>query len=83
MPVAFHNSPNYVYNFLIKELPRQFEGELESFGKNKENWKTFQFQWEKKNEDKDGNENIIKISQKIKFFNGERFMASSLSNFCC
>ena len=83
MPVAFHNSPNYVYNFLIKELPRQFEGELESFGKNKENWKTFQFQWEKKNVDKDGNENIIKISQKIKFFNGERFMARSLSNFCC
>ena len=37
MSVAFHNSPNYVYNFLIKELPRQFEGELESFGKNKEN----------------------------------------------
>ena len=52
-------------------------------GKTKKTEKLFSSNGEKKNVDKDGNENIIKISQKIKFFNGERFMASSLSNFCC
>ena len=69
--------------FLLKNSQDNLKGNLNLLGKTKKTEKLFSSNEEKKNVDKDGNENIIKISQKIKFFNGERFMASSLSNFCC
>lgn len=69
--------------FLLKNSQDNLKGNLNLLGKTKKTEKLFSSNGEKKNVDKDGNENIIKISQKIKFFNGERFMASSLSNFCC
>ena len=69
--------------FLLKNYQDNLKGNLNLLGKTKKTEKLFSSNGEKKNVDKDGNENIIKISQKIKFFNGERFMASSLSNFCC
>ena len=69
--------------FLLKNSQDNLKGNLNLLGKTKKTEKLFSSTGEKKNVDKDGNENIIKISQKIKFFNGERFMASSLSNFCC
>ena len=69
--------------FLLKNSQDNLKGNLNLLGKTKKTEKLFSSNGKKKNVDKDGNENIIKISQKIKFFNGERFMASSLSNFCC
>ena len=69
--------------FLLKNSQDNLKGNLNLLGKTKKTEKLFSSNGEKKNVDKDGNENIIKISQKIKFFNGERFMARSLSNFCC
>ena len=69
--------------FLLKNSQDNLKGNLNLLGKTKKTEKLFSSNGEKKNVDKDGNENIIKISLKIKFFNGERFMASSLSNFCC
>ena len=47
-----------------------------------EKYKTFSVSIEKEvtNIDKDGNESVVTISYKIKFIDGARFMATSLSN---
>ena len=39
IPVVFHNSSNYDYHFIIKQLANNFEGKFECFGENKENEK--------------------------------------------
>ena len=82
IPVVFHNSSNYDYHFIIKELANRFEGQFECLGKNSEKYKTFSVLIEKevKNIDKDGNESVVPISYKIEFIDSARFMASSLSN---
>ena len=74
--VAFHSGSNYYYHFLVKELANEFEGQFEE---NRENYKTFSILKEKeiRKNDKDGNENIITISYKIKFTDSARLMASS------
>ena len=41
IPVVFHNSSNYDYHFIIKELANEFEGQFECLGENKEKYKTF------------------------------------------
>ena len=38
--MAFHNGPNYDYNFVIKELGKELEGEFNCLGENTEK-KTF------------------------------------------
>ena len=38
-PVLFHNSSNYDYHFIIKELTNKFEGQFECPGENKEKYK--------------------------------------------
>ena len=38
-PVVFHNSSNYDYHFIIKELTNEFEGQFECPGENKEKYK--------------------------------------------
>ena len=38
--VVFHNSSNYDYHFMIKELSNEFEGQFEYLGENKEKYKT-------------------------------------------
>ena len=57
-------------------------GNLNVLGKTKEKYKTFSVPIEKEvtNIDKDGNESVVTISYKIKFFDSTRFMASSLSS---
>ena len=56
---------------------------------NMEKYKTFSVPIEKEvtNIDKDGNESVVTISYKIKFFDSARFIARSLmisiSLFCC
>ena len=39
--VVFHNSSNYDYHFIIKELANEFEGQFECLGENKEKYKKF------------------------------------------
>ena len=39
--VFFHNSSNYDYNFVIKELANKFEGKFECHRENQEKYKTF------------------------------------------
>ena len=39
IPVVFRRSSNYDYQFIIKELANEFNGQFECFGKNKEIYK--------------------------------------------
>ena len=41
IPVVFHNSSNYDYHFITKELANEFEEKLEYLGENTENYKLF------------------------------------------
>ena len=41
IPVVFHNSSNYDYYFIIKELANKYEGNLGVLGKKKEKYKIF------------------------------------------
>ena len=77
-----HNGPIYNYNFIIKELAEEFEGQFECLGENTEKYITFSVPIKKKitKIDKDGNDNIVNISYKIEFINSFRFMSSSLSS---
>ena len=82
IPVVFHNSSNYDYHVIIKELANKFVGQFECLGENTEKYKTFSVPIEKKvtKIDKYGNESVVTISYKIKFIDSARFMATSLSN---
>ena len=57
LSVVFHNTSNYDYHFIIKELANEFEGKFECLAENRENYKTFSIPIEKANYkiDKDGN----------------------------
>ena len=82
IPVIFHNGSIYDYHFIIKELSEESEGEFECLGENTEKCITFSVPIKKeiRKKDKDGNEKIIKIAYKMKFFDSFRFMSISLSN---
>ena len=82
IPVIFHNGSIYDYHFIIKILANEFEGQFECLGENTEKYKTFSVPIEKEitKIDKDGNESVVTISDKIKFIDSARFMATSLSN---
>ena len=41
IPVIFHNGSNYDYQFIIKELAEEFEGDFECLGENKEKYINF------------------------------------------
>ena len=71
-----------ILSFIIKKLAKEFEGQFECLGKNKENYKTYPAPIKKeiKEIDKDGKESAVNISYKIKFIDSARFMPSSLSN---
>ena len=74
IPVVFHNGPTYDYNFIIKELVKEFEGNFERLGENTEKYITFSVPIKKKIDNKD-----LEITYKIKFIDSYRFMSSSLS----
>ena len=74
IPVVFHNASTYDYHFIIKELPKEFEGNFECLGKNTEKYITFSVPIKKKIDNKD-----LEIIYKIKFIDSYRFMSSSLS----
>ena len=62
----FHNSSNYDYHFIIKELANEFEGQFECLAENTEKYKTFSIAIEKEvtNIDRDGNESVANIFYK-------------------
>ena len=83
IPLVFDNGSNYDYHFIIKEIANEFEGQFECLRENTENCKTLSVCSDRKGKrkvDKDGNEDIITISYKIKFIDSVNFMASSLSD---
>ena len=69
IPVVFHNGSNYDYHFIIKKLANKFVGQFKCFGRNTEKCKTLFIPIEKEviGIDKDDNESIVTISQKIGF----------------
>ena len=74
IPIVFHNGSTYDYNFIIKKLVKEFEGNFECLGENIEKYITFSVPIKKKIENKD-----MEITYKIKFVDSFRFMATSLS----
>ena len=80
--VVFHNGSTNDYHFIIKVLAEEFEGEFECLAENTEKYISFSVPIKKEvtKIDKDGNDEIIKISYKIKFIDSFRFMSSLLSN---
>ena len=81
-PLVFHNSSNYDYHFIIKELASKFEGQFECLGHSTEKYKTFSIPIPKKvtKIDRDGNESVVTTSHKIKFIDNVRFTVTSSSN---
>ena len=47
IPVVFHNGASYNYHFIIKELAKESEGEVECLEENSEKYKTFSVPIEK------------------------------------
>ena len=82
LPVVFHESSNYDYHFIIKELANDFEGKLERLGENTKKYNTFSILIEKEvTKIKTGdNESVVTISYKIKFIDSATFMATSLKS---
>ena len=74
IPIVFHNGSTYDYQFIIKELVKEFETNFECLGENTEKYITFSAPLKKKIENKN-----IAINYKIKFIDSYRFMSSSLS----
>ena len=74
IPVVFHNGSTYDYHFIIKELVKKFEGNLDCLGESTEKYITFSVPLKKKIENKN-----LEITYKIKFIDSFRFMSSSLS----
>ena len=80
MPVIFHNGSIYHYHFITKQLAEEFERVFICLGEGKEKYITFSFLIKKeiKKEKKKTKDKII--SNKLKFIDSIRFIASSLSN---
>ena len=78
IPVVFYNSSNYDYHFIIKELGNKFEGQFECLVENTKKYKTFSIPVEKEviNINKNGNENVVAISYKIRFIDSARFIVT-------
>ena len=70
IPAVFHCGSNYDYHCIMKELVNEFEGKFECLGKNTEKYKTFSITVAKEvtKIDKDGNESVVTISYKMKFY---------------
>ena len=74
IPVVFHNGSTYDRHFIIKELTKEFERQLECLGENTEKYITFSEPIKKELD------NSKSITYKIKFIDSFRFTSSSLSN---
>ena len=76
IPVVFHNGSNFDYQFIIKKLEKEFEGE------NTEKYKTFSVPITKEIKiiGKNGEEIRKAIPYKLQFTDSARIVASLLSN---
>ena len=74
IPVVFHNGSTYDFQFLIKELVKEFDDNFECLGENTEKCITFSVPLKKKIKNED-----IGITYRIKFIDSYRFMSLSLS----
>ena len=59
--IVFHNGSNYDHLFIINELAKEFEGQLECLGEKAEKYKTFSVPIEKEiiKIEKDDNESVV------------------------
>ena len=67
------NGSTYDYNFIIKQLPKEFEGLFEFLGENTEKYITFSVPIKKEHD------NGKSSTYKLKFIDSYRFMPSKLS----
>ena len=74
IPIVFHNGSTYDYNFIIKELVKEFDGNFECLGENTGKYITFSVPIKKKIENKN-----TEITYNIKFIDSYRFMSMPLS----
>ena len=70
----FHNGSTYDYHFIIKQLEKEFDSQLEYLGENPEKYITFSGKIKKELD----NSKIILC--KAKFISSFRFMSTSLSS---
>ena len=75
-PIVFHNGSTYDYQFIIKELVKEFNGNFECLGENTEKYITFSVPLKKEIKNKN---QIIEVTYKIKFIDSYKFMSTSLS----
>ena len=74
------NGSTYDYHFIIRELAKQFKGNMECMGENMEKYIIFKVLLKCYNSINTINENGKPIIYKLKFIDSYRFMATSLSN---
>ena len=73
IPVLSHNGSNYDYHFIIRELAKEFKGNIECLGENMEKYISFSVPLKVQN--KDGKMETFRL----KFVDSQRFMNSSLA----
>ena len=74
IPVVFHNGSTYDYNFIIKQLAKEFDGQFECLGENTGKCITFSLPIKKEFD------NSKTITYKLKFVDSFRFILTSLSS---
>ena len=72
VPVAFHIGFKYDYHFIIKQLAKEFDHQLECLGENTEKYITFSVPIKK--------ELAKTVTYKLKFIGSFRLMSTSLSS---
>ena len=70
IPVVFHNGSTYDYHFIIKQLAKEFEGQLECLGENTEKYITFSLPIDKELD------NDKTITYKLEFTDSYRLMST-------
>ena len=74
IPAVFHNGSTCDYHFIIKQLAKEFDVQLECLGENTEKYITFSLPIKKELD------NGKTITYKLEFIDSFRFMSTSLSN---
>ena len=74
IPVIFHNGSTFDYHFIINQLAKEFKGQLECLGDNREKYITFSVPIKKELD------SGKRITYKLKLMDSFRFMSTSLSS---
>ena len=72
--VVFHNGSIYDYQFIVNQLAKELDGQLECLRENTEKYVTFSVPIKRKLD------NTKIITYKLKFIDSFRFMSTSLSS---